>query len=148
MRPIKYCLNKQLVNLCQRSFQLEDLQEKISQLLPQELAHTCQVSSFDKGCLILTTRDASWASLLRYAMYDLRDKLRKEAGLYQLLSIKVNLIEPLQEYVNKPQAQLNQIISTKAKAQIIENSKQCTYLPLKQALLHLAGETPPQLKKS
>ncbi len=139
MRLIKNCINKQLVTLCQRSMQLEELHDKISKLLPCELAKGCQVSSFDKGCLILTTTDASWASQLRYLVFELRDKLRTEGGMYQLLSIKINLIEPLVPY-EKPNVQVRHALSAKAKTSILEKSQLCNYKPLKQALCKLAGK--------
>ena len=137
MRPINRCLNEKLIDLCQRSVQLEELSYKISQLLPPDLANECQVGSFNKGCLVLTTIDASWASQVRYAIPELRDKLRKEAGMYQLSSIKVVVIEPL---INNERAvkDVSISLSEKAKATIICESQQCTYQPLQKALLHLA----------
>lgn len=137
MRPIKKCLNKQLTELCQRSVQLEELSDKVTQLLPPILANACQVGSFNKGCLILSTTNAAWASQLRYAIPELRDKLRKEAGMYQLSSIKVIVIEPILNY-EKPIQTSSHSLSEKAKATIISESQQCTYQPLKKALIHLA----------
>ncbi len=137
MRSISRCLNKQLVDLCQRSMQLEELSKKVTQLLPPELANECQVGSFNKGCLVLSTTNAAWASQLRYAIPELRDKLRKEAGMYQLSSIKVNVIEPIINY-DKPTKEMINPLSDKAKATIISESQNCTYQPLKNALLHLA----------
>lgn len=137
MRSIKRCLNKQLVELCQRSIQLEELSNKVAQFLPDNLALNCQVGSFNKGCLILTTSNAAWASQLRYAVPELRDQLRKEAGMYQLSSIKINVVEPIASYV-KPEQPKSHNISEKAKATIISESQHCTYQPLQKALLHLA----------
>lgn len=138
MRPIRNCLNKQLTELCQRSVQLEVLSHQISQFLPSELAEVCQVGSFDKGCLVLTTKDASWASQLRFAVPELRDKLRKDAEMYQLSSIKITvtsgkLHENIKKETTKP------ALSDKAKAAIIHESEQCSYPPLKRALMHLGG---------
>ncbi|MFI4963108.1 MAG: DciA family protein [Legionellales bacterium] len=137
MRPITHCLNKQLTDLCQRSLQLEELSEKVALFLPQELAQNCLVGSFNKGCLVLTTTDAVWASQIRYAIPELRDRLRKEAGLYQLSSIKVSLVEPSILY-EKPTKKVKYTLSDKAKASIISESTHCSYQPLKKALLHLA----------
>lgn len=94
MRSISHCLNQQLVDICQRSVQLEELSNKLSQWLPTELVGECQVGSFNKGCLILITSNAAWASQIRYLIPELRDKLRTEAGLYQLSSIKVSVVIP------------------------------------------------------
>lgn len=137
MRSISHCLNKQLADICQRSFELEDLTNKIKQLLPENLAGECLVGSFNKGCLILTTTDAVWAAQLRYAVPELRDRLRKEACLYQLSSIKVAINTPTFKYEKQAQPKKNEL-SEKAKATIVHESQQCTYQPLQKALLHLA----------
>ena len=137
MRTINRCLNKQLADICQRSVQLEELSSKLAQLLPEDLARECQVGSFSKGCLVLTT-STGWASLLRYALPELRDKLR-EAGMYQLSSINIAVIDPLIQY-EKPVQQKKYLLSEKAKATIISESQQCSYEPLQRALLHLADD--------
>jgi hypothetical protein len=137
MRSISRCLNKQLIEICQRSVQLEELTNKVRQLLPECLAEECHVGSFNKGCLVLSTNNAAWASQLRYALPELRDKLRTELGLYQLSSIKVNVIEPTVSYENSVQPKKH-ALSEKAKATIISESQNCSYEPLQRALLHLA----------
>lgn len=137
MRSISRCLNKQLLDLCQRSMQLEELSNKVAQLLPDNLANSCKVGSFSKGCLVLTTSNAAWASQLRYAIPDLRDKLRKDAGMYQLSSIKIQIVEQSADY-EKPVPSPH-TLTDKAKATIISESEQCTYQPLRKALLHLAN---------
>lgn len=138
MRSIRQCLNKQLADICQRSMQLEELSSKVAHLLPDNLASGCQVGSFNKGCLVLTTTNAVWASQLRYAIPELRDKLRQQAGMYQLMSIKVNVIEPVTQY-KKPTPQASHSISEQSKASIISESQHCSYQPLKKALMHLAN---------
>jgi hypothetical protein len=137
MRSINRCLNKQLADICQRSMQLEELSHKIMQFLPAALAAECQVGSFNKGCLVLTTDNPAWATQLRYATPELRDKLRQEGGMYQLTAIKVSVVEskPLDE---PPKKRHTLELSDKAKATIISESEQCTYQPLQKALLHLA----------
>lgn len=137
MRPIKNCLNKQLTDLCQRSELLGKLSSKIALMLPEDLAKNCQVGSFNQGCLILTTSDAVWASQLRYLVPDLRDKLRAEAGLYQLSSIKIKVHTP-ETPIEKPKKQAKHNLSDKAKASIISESEFCSYMPLKKALMRLA----------
>lgn len=137
MRSINRCLNKQLADICQQAVQLEDLSSKLMQMLPEGLAGECQVGSFNKGCLILTTTSAAWASQLRYAVPELRDRLRKEAGMYQLMSIKISVVEPVTQY-EKPKPQQKQQLSEKAKEMIISESQQCSYEPLQKALLNLA----------
>lgn len=142
MRSISRCLNKQLAEICLRSVQLEELANKIKLILPESLANACNVGSFNKGCLLLTTTDAAWASQLRYAIPDLRDTLRKEAGMYSLTSIKVAVVEPTTHYKTL-MSHKNQL-SEKTKAMIISESQLCTYEPLQRALMHLAdGKTEP-----
>lgn len=138
MRSIRRCLNKQLTDICQHSMQLEELDCKIAKLLPPNLAPECRVGSFNKGCLVLTTTNAAWASQLRYALPELRDNLRKEAGMYQLSSIKITVIEPINQYDKPASHIIPHTLSDKAKATIISESQQCSYQPLKKALLHLA----------
>jgi hypothetical protein len=138
MRAISRCLNKQLADLCQRAVQLEELSNKVTQLLPANLASVCHVGSFNKGCLILTTTNAAWASQLRYAIPELRDRLRKDAGMYQLSSIKVNITESPDPYKKTNPLKTHEL-SEKAKATIISESQHCTYQPLQKALLHLAN---------
>ncbi|WP_058533158.1 DUF721 domain-containing protein [Legionella saoudiensis] len=136
MRSINRCLNKQLADLCQRSLQLEELSNKLRQFLPDELAKECLVGSFNKGCLLITTANAAWASQLRYLVPELRDNLRK-AGLYQLLSIKISVVAPVVHY-EKPAEPQKQQLSAKAKEVIISESQHCSYEPLQKALLNLA----------
>ncbi|MFA6302091.1 MAG: DUF721 domain-containing protein [Legionella sp.] len=137
MRPIKQCLNKQLTELCQQSLELEQLSKTVANLLPPDLSKKCQVGSFNKGCLTISTTDAVWASQLRYLLPELRDKLRSEAGLYQLSSIKIKLITPVFNY-EKEKKPVQEKISDKSKANILSESEHCTYLPLKKAWLNLA----------
>lgn len=117
--------------------QLEELSLKISEFLPSHLTSKCQVGSFNKGSLVLTTTNAAFASEIRYLLPELRDKLRKEAGLYQLSSIKITIIAPSSPMEN-PTPKKSLTLSEKAKATIISESQHCTYEPLKKALLHLA----------
>ncbi|HGF1459987.1 TPA: DciA family protein [Legionella pneumophila] len=137
MKSISQCLNKQLSTICQHSMQLEELSLKISAFLPSHFISKCQVGSFNKGCLALTTTNAAFASEIRYLLPELRDKLRKEAGLYQLSSIKITIIAPSSQIEN-PAQKKSLTLSEKAKATIISESQHCTYEPLKKALLHLA----------
>ena len=91
MRHITRGLNNQLAELCQRAIKLEELNAKIYGYLPEALREQCHVGSFNNSCLVLVTRDPVWASQLRYALPELRDKLRREAGIHQLASIKITV---------------------------------------------------------
>lgn len=140
MRPINRCFNKQLVDICQRSIELEELSKHVAQMLPADLAQACSVGSFNKGCLILTTNNATWASQLRYLLPELRDKLRKDAGMYQLTSIKINIDASKDTSYSPPEKSKPLVLSDRAKATLISESQHCTYEPLKNALLSLAEQ--------
>lgn len=139
MRRINRCLNTRLIQICQRTVQLEELTSKLYSYLPSPLQDYCHVGSFTRGCLIIIVSDPTWASQLRYSLPELRDKLRREAGIYQLSSIKV-MISTLEatatHSIKRPSAPL---LSTKARDVITAGGDQCSYLPLKQALHQLAA---------
>ena len=139
MRPIKTCFNRQLAEICQQSIVIEDLSIQVRERLPEELKDHCSVGSFEKGCLTLCVADAVWATPLRYALPDLRDALRKEAGFYKLTSIKI-AIQELARAPEKLTKKRGPRLSAEAKETIISESEVCTYQPLKQALIQLAQE--------
>ncbi len=91
MRHITRCLNTRLAGICQHAIKLEELDEKVRKYLPEEIREHCYVGSFTNSCLLLVTTDPAWASQLRYALPELRDKLRKEAGIHQLASIRITV---------------------------------------------------------
>jgi len=133
MRRIDKCLNDKLVKIYQHSVKINELNYMLSDFIPEALRKHFTVGSFDKGCLILITTDSVWASQLRYYLPELRDRLRKEAGIYQLGSIKINLstdnYTPLSGSMKKILP-----LSTKARETIIAGIDQCDYQPLKTAL--------------
>lgn len=137
MPSIAHCLRQPLAALGQDTLQLQALTKTVHSLLPPQLALQCQVSHFSKeGRLLLTTSQATWASQLNYFIPELRDKLRKEAGLHQLSSIKVKVQDPSLYKKTTPKAPFT--LSDQTKATIISESQLCSYQPLKKALLHLA----------
>lgn len=137
MRPINRCLNNQLLEICQRAVKLDSIDSKLKQYLPVHLAEYCQAGSFNKGCLTITTTSAAWATELRYSLPVLRDQLRKEAGLYQLTSIKISIVDAqIQTCSTKPTNKIT--LSFEARHAIRTAGEQCDYLPLKEALIQLA----------
>ena len=143
MRRINRCLNTRLIDICQRTVQLEELNLKLLHYLPESFHEHCHVGSFNRGCLAIVADDAVWASQLRYVIPELRDNLRAKAGIYQLSSIKVTVattvITSSTTSVNPNPPQL----STKARDTIHDLGNHCNYLPLKQALHHLADVKDP-----
>jgi hypothetical protein len=138
MRSIGSCLNKNLAELYQHSRQLKEWSEAILPLLPAHFAAECRVGNFNKGCLLLTTTEATWASQLRYMVPELRDKIRKETTLHQLSSIKIMVVDVSPKQYQKNDLQPSCKLSAKAKAIIMSGSQQCSYEPLQRALVHLA----------
>lgn len=136
IRSINRCLNDQLLGICQRVIQLDELNHKVKAILDQPLRDNCQVGSFNKGCLLLATSN-TWATELRYCLPDLRDKLRK-AGLPQLTTINIAVVEDNQNITYKKQNKT--LLSPSAKESIQTASEICSYPPLKAALCRLAEE--------
>jgi hypothetical protein len=62
--------------------------------------------------------------------------LRKEAGIYQLTSIKIMIATP--EFVMIKKHTKAPLLSAKSCDTILEASDYCSYAPLKEALHHLA----------
>lgn len=138
MRRVSRYLNGRLIDICQRTIQLEELNLKLIKYIPVNLQAHCRAGSFTRGCLTIVASDSAWGSQLRYMLPELRDNLRTKAGIYQLSSIKIAIatVETIRstKRVNANQPRL----STKAREAIQAIGNQCNYLPLKQALQHLA----------
>ena len=138
MRRINRYLNTQLIDICQRTMLLEELNSKLSHYLPATLQPQCHVGSFIRGCLVIVVTDPVWASQLRYSLPDLRDKLRAEAGIYQLTSIKISITSLDAIPTKKTSTRLP--LSKKSRELINIGGDQCSYPPLKKALYQLAKD--------
>ena len=126
MRRISQCLNTKLAEIYQRAIILDELNAKVISMLPEQLRGHFSVGSFNQGCLVLITQDPVWAS-----------QLRKDAGIYQLASIKISvsadgIVQPATLKKFPP-------LSAKARDIIIAGSEQCDYTPLKKALEQLGA---------
>lgn len=137
MRRINQYLNPRLVEICERAVKIEELNITLASYLPISLQQQCHVGGFNGGCLIIITKDAVWAAELRYYLPELRDRLRKEAGIYQLTSIKIAIATPEITYAAK-NPNNTATLSSKARETISVCEQQCTYTPLKEALHRLA----------
>lgn len=91
MRHIINCFNQNLTKIRKQAIELQQIQTLILNYIPEEIKAHCQIGSFNNGCLILTVNDAVWASQLRFILPEIRDNLRKDAKLYQLANIKINI---------------------------------------------------------
>lgn len=94
MRLISKCLNTKLTQICMQAIKLEEISALVSHYLPVELQAHCQVGSFRAGILNLVTSDPVWATQLRYILPELRERLRSEAKLYQLVSVQIKIQLP------------------------------------------------------
>jgi len=137
MRRINRCLNTRIIEICKNTAFLEELNTHLQTFLPLDLKAHCHVGSFNKGCLLIVVSNAEWASQLRYVVPELRDKLRKDAKIYQLTSIKITIATIKSEELNK--SKISPSLSSRARAGIISSLENCNYLPLKEALLKLAS---------
>ena len=138
MRRINRCLNTKLLELCQRAIQLEELNKQLYHTLPESLHQHCRMGSFNAGCLTIVANDAVWASQLRYYLPELRDKLRREAGLYQLVAIKVTVNQNNEALAIKRASRIQ--LSPKARDIILASSEQFHYKPLQDAWYQLANQ--------
>ena len=91
MRPISKCLNAKLSQICMHAIKLEELSAIVLPYLPEILRAHCQISSFNSGILVLSTSNPIWATQLRYLLPELRDRLRKEAKFYQIVSVQLKV---------------------------------------------------------
>lgn len=147
MRHIGQCLNPKLAQIIDGALQLKELNAKLSGFLPQHLRAHFSVGSFNLGCLVLVTDDPVWASQLRFHLPELRDALRKKAGIYQLASIKISVAAgTLSQSQSSTPTYLP--LSNQACETILSGSEQCDYDPLKRALRQLAEHAKQRQQRS
>lgn len=138
MQRINQCLNTKLAEIYKRAMAIGQLNGIIIHYLPENLRDHFTVGSFSGGNLVLITTNPIWASQLRYHLPDLRDILRKDAGLYQLASIKINVAADAILPTAEKSSPRYLPLSASARETIMSSSEQCDYGPLKTALKHLA----------
>ena len=139
MRRINRCLNKQILNLCQQTIQLDELNQKLAQLLPDTLVEHCRAGSFTKGCLLIVISKPAIATELRYFLPTLRDALRTEAGLYQLTSIKIQINAEQYSQNKSPESATRPELSSNAREAMRNAGELCSWPPLKEILFRLAN---------
>ena len=83
------CINSNLVNIYQKSIDVDQLSNKVLPLLPKHLQSYVTIASFEKGTLVLAYKNSSIANELRYLVPELRDTLRQKAQMHQLTQIKL-----------------------------------------------------------
>jgi hypothetical protein len=139
LSPISHCINDKLLDICKQSMALEALNVQIQHYLPEELKPHVTVGSFKLGALILVTNDPAWACQLRFLLPNLRDRLRKEAHLYQLTGIHIQSNPPhLLPQHSTPTPNPPTPLSTTTCETIKNASLACDFAPLSAALERLA----------
>ena len=133
MRPLRQCVNPQLIKICRKSMQMDSLNQIVRNYLPSNLQDHCRLCSYEKGLLTFVTNDAVFASELRFCLSDIRDKLRKEAGFFQLIATKI-IIEAKGEYVKQTETEKTLSLSEASKFKLKEISERCNFPPLKSVL--------------
>lgn len=135
MKHIRDCLNNKIGAIYQHACSLRTIEPIVRKHLPELLKPHTTIGGLHQGCLILITHDAVWASQLRYELPYLRDILRKEAHLYQLRTIKINIVE--KQSISK-ETNPSKSLSAIARSTIENLSEDCAFEPLKHALKQLA----------
>lgn len=137
MRPIRTCMNKTLKTICKQAMQIEQVSELVQPLLPDSLQNECQVASFHRGRLKLVCKNPNKATELRYLLPELRDKLRINAKLYNLMSIDVIIQYELNHSKPHVLKSNNMVLSEKTKSHLLQFASECQYQPLQEALYRL-----------
>ncbi len=136
VRQVNHCLNTTLKKICEHALRLEALNESVLTYLPDTLQPHCKVASFSKGNLTISVSTPNYATELRFAIPQLREKLRREGQLYQLSSIKITVTESY-DIKSKPLAQK---LSPVAREVIDKEANAMEEGPLKNALKKLSRE--------
>jgi hypothetical protein len=138
MRRLNQCFDPKLAEIIHKTLKLKELNDKVAIYLPKSLQPHVSVGHFHLGCLLLVTTDPVWASQLRYHLPELRENLRKTAGIYELASIKISVFEANHTITKHPQKRYFKL-SNKAQETILAQSQYCQYQPLKDALENLVS---------
>lgn len=140
MQQIGQCFNKQLRTIYQQSTELNALNVLLKTYLKENLRAHCYAGSFNKGRLVIIV-DAIWATELRYELPALRDRLRNDAGLYQLIAVDLKIVAELAaEKRSLKTVRKTPPLSPKARQAILNIASTCDYEPLQEALRRLGGE--------
>ncbi len=136
MRRITDCFNSSVNMLLKKASEIETLNSIVQQYFPEAAHIPCKVGSFNQGCLVLLVSDPGWATQLRFSLPALRDRLRQEAGLHQLSSIKIAL-QMDGVVIDSPRPKEKTSKLSKRACEHIINGSDSAYPPLKEALERL-----------
>lgn len=139
MQKFHECLNNQLLTLCQQAFQLDEWTKMVNEFLPSSLKGHCFVSSFSKGKMVISIKEVILATELRYFLPELRDLLRKNGQVYQLVSLGIRLYPDNSSLQNTmPLKEEKKTLSLSTRTILRAASIGCAYEPLKEAWQRLA----------
>lgn len=94
---------------------LNTLQTQLHKCLPNELINNCFVANFHQGTITLGVTDACFILPLQYELPKIRDYLRKETNLKNLVSIKLKVLPKMQSMQQKTHSKTKQQASPVAK---------------------------------
>ena len=136
MKAINQCLNQQLTVFYNKTTELKQINNTMQQFLPSSLKNYCYLAAIINGRMIINLNEISLATELRYFLPELRDKLRKEANLFQITKIDIRIAEQ-QKINNTPNNKLN--LSKNVYNTIMDASLNSNYKPLQAAWEKMAN---------
>ena len=90
MKKIIHCLNDNLNKIIDSSSQVKQINQLLPLYLPSPINQYCHASLFKSGILYLELGNPSFATEIRYLIPELRNQLRKNHGMFDLISIKAS----------------------------------------------------------
>ena len=108
-------------------------------MLPDELTNQVSVGSFVSGTLTLVAKDSATASVLRFIVPELRDRLRTDHKLFNLSSITIHIASSHDASALLPKKKSNTKPPSDAACIAIKTmAEHIKHQPLREALLRLA----------
>ena len=137
MKKIHHVKDILLGSLLTKAKELVNLNHLISSYLDPAIQAHCHVANYRAGLLVLEVTSSTFATLLRYQVPELRDKLRKQAHLHELVSIKI-CVQDHHEDPKNHRPQQKACLSTTSRKHIKEMAGSVKDPELQEALLRLA----------
>ena len=121
--------------IIKKSNEIRKLDQQVKEVLDQRLVSHCKVANFENGCLVICIDNPSSATLLRFQLPELMQKLRQRPELEQLLVIKY-YIETKEEKQNKSTGRVLPV-SQETVAEIKESIVSLPHLKLRDTIERL-----------
>ena len=123
--------------MLQTAEQVQYLTKHLHAYLEPTLAEHSRVANFRAGCLVIAVDAAVWATRLRYLFPEILSKLRLEAGLAGLSSLR-SIVDP-SFFINPTIKRRSLSLAAKHAHLIKETANSISDPTLAQALLRLAN---------